>query len=259
MMVGVIQVRMGSTRLPGKALKKILGKPLLWHLCRRVRAASLLDRVVIATAAGAENQPIVDFARDFGIDCFAGSEQDLVDRFYRTAQKFGATALVRVTGDCPLADPGVIDAMVRHFQANSSKYDYISNAIKPTFPDGLDLDIFSSATIERMHREVKDPFWREWFTSFLREHPADYRIANFENDTDLSALRWTVDYREDFDFTEAVFSRLYPRKKIFVMEDILELLKTEPSLGDMNRKYLRDAAYDAAKKACLPAGREAGK
>lgn len=247
-MLGVIQVRMGSTRLPGKALKPVLSKPLLWLLYERVKAATSLERVVIATGDGIQNQPIVDFAEKYNIEYFAGSEQDLVSRFYQTAQKFGATAVVRVTGDCPLVDPDVVNKVVACYKESSGNCDYVTNALKPTYPDGLDLDIFPLKTLERMNREMHDSFWREWLTSYLRERPQEYRIANVEHDTDLSALRWTVDHEEDLDFVEAVFSRLYPKKKIFLMKDILELLEKEPLLAEINRKYTRDAAYYAAKK-----------
>ncbi len=247
-MIGVIQVRMGSTRLPGKALKEIMGKPLLSYLYERVCAASSLDRVVIATAAGARNQPIVDFAKANHIGCVAGSEQDLVDRFCETAEKFVAKALVRVTGDCPFADPSVVDQVTGTYLKNSDRYDYVGNVVRPTYPDGLDVDVLPRSTLEKMDREVKDPFWREWLTGYLRERPNEYRIGGVENAEDLSALRWTVDYEEDLRFTEEIFSRLYPKKKIFLMKDILELLEKEPAIAEINKKYTRDAAYAAAKK-----------
>jgi spore coat polysaccharide biosynthesis protein SpsF len=244
---GVIQVRMGSTRLPGKALKEVMGRPLLDLLHERVCAAASLEQVVIATGSGPENQPIVDFARSRGIGCYAGSEQDLVERFFQTAQKFGANVIVRVTGDCPLADPGAIDQATRFYLENRDRYDYVSNAIKPTFPDGLDIDVFPLATIERIRNGVQDPFWREWFTSYLRERPQEFRIANVEHTKDLSGLRWTVDYEEDFVFAERIFKSLYPNKKIFTMSDMLELLQAEPEIGRINQKYARDAAYYTAK------------
>lgn len=245
---GVIQVRMGSTRLPGKALRPLLGRPLLERLYERMSASKLLERVVIATGEGPENIPIVEWARGLGIGCFAGSETDLVDRLFRTARLFSADVLVRVTGDCPLADPEVIDQVIRAYWDDKDRLDYVTNALKPTYPDGLDVDVFSSRTLERMRREVSDPFWREWFTSYLREHPSEYRAVNVERDDDLSALRWTVDYEEDFRFVEEVFSGLYPKKKIFLMKDILALLEENPALAEINRKYARDAAYSIARK-----------
>ena len=248
MIVGVIQVRMGSTRLAGKALADLYGQPLLLRLYERVNAAKTLDKIVIATGSGKENRPIVDFAALHGIRCVVGSETDLVERYLRVVRDTGATAMLRVTGDCPLADPALIDEMVYYYKAEANRFDYVTNALRPTHPDGLDLDIFSTAVLNRIDGTVQDAFWREWFTSYLRENAALFRVHNIENATDLSNLRWTVDYEEDLVFVNAVFSHLYPAKPIFGMQDILELLVREPQLKDINHKHTRDAAYHAAKK-----------
>lgn len=248
MIIGVIQVRMGSTRLKEKALKKILGKPLLWHIYQRVSAAASLDRVVIATVDGEKNQPIIEFAKKYGIDYYAGSEVDLVDRYLKTARKFEASALVRITGDCPLADPAIINEVVKVYADHPGTYSYICNTVPPSYPDGLDVDIFPRATLERLDREVQDLFWREWFTSYIRERPEEYKFANIKSAVDYSNLRWTVDYAEDLDFIKEVFGRLYPKKNIFLMQDILELLKSNPELAKINERYVRDAAYGTAKK-----------
>lgn len=246
--LGVIQVRMGSTRLPGKALKDICGKPLLGHLYERAQSASLLQKIVIATADTKANLPIIEFAKQNGIEYLAGSENDLVDRFYQTALRFNAGLLVRMTGDCPLIDPCVIDKIVAFFQDNIDRYDYVSNTIRPTYPDGLDIDILPFTTIERMWRGLKDPFWREWLTGYIIEHPQEFRTSNVEHEIDLSHLRWTVDYEEDLIFMKEVFSRLYPKKNIFLMKDILALLEKEPWIAEINRKYSRNSAYYEAKK-----------
>lgn len=246
--LGIIQVRMGSTRLPKKALKEVAGKPLLWHLAERVKVSSLIDRIAIATADTADNLPIVEFAKAHDIAYFAGDEQDLVSRFYNTAKAFNAKTLVRITGDCPLADPHVIDNIISFYLDNTTKYDYVSNTIKPTYPHGLDADVIPFSTIEDMHYKLKDNFWREWFTSYIIEHPNYYRLANIEHDRDLSYLRWTIDYEEDFLFMKEVFSRLYKRGKIFLMKDILELLDKEPWITDINKKYSCNTAYYEAKK-----------
>lgn len=248
MILGVIQVRMGSTRLPLKALKEIAGKPLLWYLWERVSLAKRVNQVVIATADDAVNRPIVEFADRYGIGCFAGSEQDLIDRLYQTAKKFGAEAIVRVTGDCPLADPEVIDRMVEFYSRDKAAYDFITNTKPPTYPDGLDLEVIPARALEKAWNGIKDPFWREWFTSYISEHPSDFRIVNIANGEDLSHLRWTVDYEEDFEFVRNVFEKLYPIRKNFVMKDILELLTKEPSLALINEKYTRNEAYYKARE-----------
>ena len=248
MILGIIQVRFSSKRFPGKALREINGRPLLSYLNERAHFSRYTDKVVISTADNEANLPIIKFARENGIDYFAGSEQDLVDRLYRTALKFGADAIVRLTGDCPLVDPRVIDKILRFYLDNADRYDYVSNTLKPTYPDGLDVEVIPTATLKKMWSEVADPFWREWLNSYIMENPEQYRAANLENDTDLSELRWTVDYEEDFIFVTNVFNRLYGWKKDFSMEDILALLRKEPQLCGINSMHARNEAYHKARK-----------
>lgn len=248
MILGVIQARMRSTRLPGKALHEIQGKPLLRQLHDRMAFSRFIDKIVIATAEGEANRPIWEFAKEHNIDYFAGSESDLTDRLYQTGKKYNADIIVRVTGDCPLVDYRIIDRMVQFYLDNRDKYDFVSNTIETTYPDGLDLDMMPFTTIEKMWNEVKDPFWREWFNSYIVEHPQDFRLANIKNDKDLSDLRWTVDYEEDFVFVKKVFDELYPKKKDFSMEDVLKLIEEDPSILEINSKYTRNAAYYEARK-----------
>jgi len=248
MILGIIQARMGSLRLPGKVLKEIDGKPLLWYLYERVTLSKHIDKVVIATAKGAANLPIVEFANKYNIDCFPGSEQDLVDRLYKTAKKFSAEIIIRITGDCPLIDYRVVDKGIKFYLDNRDRYDYVANTIKPTYPDGQDYDVMPVRTIEKMWNEVKDPFWREWFNSYIVEHPAVFRLANVTNDKDLSSLRWTVDYDKDFIFVEHIFNEFYSKRKDFSMNDILRFLEKNPKLSEINSQYIRNIAYDEAKK-----------
>jgi len=248
MILGVIQVRMGSTRLPGKAMKEIEGKPLLWYLYERVTFSKLIRKTVIATGNNELNLPIIHFAQQNKIEYFAGSEQDVIDRIYQTAKKFGGKIIVRITGDCVLADPEVIDQVIKFYLDNQDKYDYVSNTIKPTYPDGLDVEVVPFTTIEKAWNEVKDAFWREWIFGYFVEHPELYRTGNVENRKDLSHLRWTVDYEEDLIFIREIFKNLYNQKRSFLMKDILELLEKEPWLIEINKKYLRNIAYSQAKK-----------
>jgi len=248
MILGIIQARMGSTRFPGKVLKEISGRPMLWYLYERMTFSKLIDKVVIATADTESCKPIVQFAEQNSIGYHAGSEQDLVDRLYQTASKFNGDIIVRITGDCPLVDPRVVDRVIKHYMDNRDRYDYVSNIIKPTYPDGLDVGIIPFATLEGMWKGVKDPFWREWVASYIIEHPEIYRIGNVENEKDLSYLRWTVDYEEDFIFVRHIYDKLYREKKNFSMEDILALLDREPWIGKLNSKYSRNKAYYEAKR-----------
>ncbi|MGB2841560.1 MAG: glycosyltransferase family protein [Halobacteriota archaeon] len=248
MIIAIIQVRMGSTRLPEKALKQILGKPMLWHLINRIKEAKLVDKVVIATTTNKEDKMIINFAKENGIDYYAGSENDIVDRLYMTAKKFGAEAIVRITGDCPLIEPKIIDKAVEYYLKNKDRIDYVSNVYPPTYPDGLDVEIYPFKTLERMGREIKDPFGREWVYTYIIENPDKFRIANIENKEDLSWMRWTVDYKEDLDFVREIYKMLYKYDRIFHMEDILELLRENPKFMEINKKFIRDDAYIKALK-----------
>jgi spore coat polysaccharide biosynthesis protein SpsF len=246
--VAAIQVRMGSSRLPGKGLADIVGRPMLWHIVNRVRAAKTLNEVVIATTDNPADEPIRAFARAQKIPYFAGSELDVADRLYSTAKHFKADAIVRITGDCPLADPDVIEKVVAAFVKDSEGWDYITNTLPPTFPDGLDTELFPAATLKRLFEEVRDPFWREWFNCYIEKHLELFRILNVTNEKNLSKLRWTVDYAEDLAFVRAIYERLYRDFETFGMSDVLSLLKADPELAAVNANYVRNEGFEIALK-----------
>jgi spore coat polysaccharide biosynthesis protein SpsF len=248
MIVAVIQVRMGSSRLPRKVMADILGKPMLWHIAHRLRFAKTLDKVVIATSVEAKDVPIRAFADEHGIPCFAGSEVDLIDRLYGAARRFGAEAIVRITGDCPLADPKIVDEVVATYCARRDGLDYVSNILPPTYPDGLDTEIYPTTTLKRLWEEIADPQAREWFPLYLWNNKQKFRIANVAFSVDLSALRWTVDYEDDLTFVREVFRRLYRKGQVFNMEEVLQLLDASPELSSINAKHARNEGVAIALK-----------
>ena len=254
MVVAVVQARLTSTRLPGKVLRPILGRPLLWHIVHRLGHARLVERIVIATARGEANRPIVDFAREHGIACYAGSEDDLLDRLYQAARRYAATTVVKVTGDCPLVDPGVVDRVVGYYLEHRDRFDCVGNFTPPTYPHGLEVAVFSMAAVERGWREVTDPFWREWATMSFFDHPEKYRLGNVAHHEDLSHLRWTVDYEDDLAFVTKVYERLYREDKIFGMEEVLELLRRHPELMEINRGHQPNERYQEARRQRLSSG-----
>ncbi len=223
--LGVIQARMGSTRLKEKALRKILDKTLTEHIFERLKASKELDGIVLATSTNEENDALEEESERLGLPCFRGSEKDLVSRHLEAVEKYGASAMVRVTGDCPLADPELLDKMVRFYKENPDEFDLVTNIFPRTFPDGLDLEILPLSTLERLQKEVKDPFYRESLTLYIMDNPDKFRIYNFKNSEDLSKLRWTVDYESDLEFVKKIYEGIYPEKKIFTMEDIINHLK----------------------------------
>lgn len=166
MITAIIQARMGSTRFPGKVLKEILGKSILWHLISRIEKAKLINEIVIATTKNEIDRPILKFAEENGIKSYAGSEEDVLDRYYQAAKKFSADPIVRITADCPLMDPEVIDSVVQFYLDN--KYDYVANTLEPiTFPDGMDVEVFSFKNLEKIWKEAILPSQREHVTFYF--------------------------------------------------------------------------------------------
>ncbi len=236
--VTIIQARMCSTRLPGKVMMDISGKPVLWHVVDRVKRAKQSGTAVIATTDEAEDQVIVDFAAKDGIPVSRGSQDDVLDRYYRAAQAFQADPIVRVTADCPLLDPDIFDEVVNFYFKDN--YDFVSNTHPPTFPDGLDTEVFSFKALERAWHEAQLHSEREHVTPYLYNHPEIFRLGNVTCSEDLSNLRCTVDEPRDLEFARAVFQRL---GMSFGMAQVLNLLREVPELENLNAGIERDAGY----------------
>lgn len=205
--VAIVQARMGSTRLPDKVMKRIGGVPMIELLLSRLGRALEVDEIVVATSHDPRNQQLVDHVASLGFRCFPGSEDDVLDRYYQTASAAGADTIVRITGDCPLVDPELVDEIVRAFRTSAA--DYLSNTVSPSYPDGLDVEVFSMAALAAAWSEAVEPFDREHVTPYLHR-TARFRQASFSNNEDLSALRWTVDEAADFSVIESVFRHFGP-------------------------------------------------
>lgn len=242
MIVAIIQARMGSTRLQGKVLIDIQGKPLLEHVIDRVRMARLIDRMVIATTFNEKDKAIIEFAKNLNIPYYVGSEDDVLDRFYQAAKKYKAATIVRITPDDPFKDPEVIDKVISYYLKYKDGLDYVSNTIKPTYPEGLDVEVFSFEALEKAWKEAKKPSEREHVTPYIWNHPELFRLTNVENNEDLSHLRWTLDTEADLRFTQEIYARLY-RGQVFLMKDILALLSAEPELMQINQGVTRNVGY----------------
>jgi len=232
--VAIIQARMGSTRLPKKVMSPIVGHPMLWHIINRLRKSASLDKIIIATTSNKEDDDISKFAEENNIPVFRGSEQDVLDRYYKASKKFNLKNIVRITADDPLKDPVVIDKIIKVYL--QGKYDYVSNTIKPSYPLGLDTEVFSFNAIEKAWLEAEKGFEREHVTPYIWMNPDKFKIINVEYDKDnLSDLRWTVDTKEDLAFVKTVYKNLYKEKEAFLMDDILNLLGEKPKIADINR------------------------
>jgi len=239
--VAIIQARMGSTRLPGKVLKEIVGKPMLWHVINRVKNAKELDDIVIATTDLKEDTQILELASEIGVKTYAGSENDVLDRYYQAAIMSKTDVIVRITADCPLADPKLIDQVVKYYIIND--FDYVSTSIKPTYPDGIDVEVFSFAALEKSWSEAKLASEREHVTPYIWKNPNIFKIKNYENNFDNSYIRWSVDEQCDLEFVREIYNRLYAKKPRFYMEDVLDLLRKSPELMSINEGIVRNEGY----------------
>jgi len=239
--VAIIQARMGSTRLPGKVMKEIVGKPMLWHVINRVKNAKELNDIVIATTNLKEDTQILDLASEIGVKTYAGSENDVLDRYYQAAIMSKADVIVRITADCPLADPNVIDKVVRYYRIND--FDYVSTSIKPTFPDGIDVEVFRFASLKKAWSEAKLASEREHVTPYIWKNPNIFKIKNYENEDDILYMRWSVDEQCDLEFLREIYNRLYAKDTLFYMEDVVDLLTKNPELMDINKDIVRNEGY----------------
>jgi len=232
--VAAVQVRMGSSRLPGKAMAEIEGHPMTWHIVNRLRQAKLLQGVVIAVPDDARNEPIRHMARDESIPYFADSEDDLISRIYGTARAFGADAIVRICGDCPLVDPDIVDRVIREYLFG--EWQYVCNVRPQTFPDGLDVGLYSSWLLKQLNGVLTSPVDREWFSVYVWENLHPDLMYNVTREPDISHLRWTVDYPEDLEFVREVYAELGID---FRTADVLALLERRPRLVRLDEPQYR--------------------
>ncbi len=240
MTLAIVQARMGSSRLPGKSLADIEGHPMLWHVVERVRRAQLVHKVVVATSDQAADNPIAEFCEREGIPCFRGSEEDVLDRFYRAAKEHSGEVLVRVTADCPLIDPSVIDRVIQRYEHGA--FDYVSNVMHCTYPDGLDTEVFSISALERAWREAQKLSEREHVTPYLRS--GKFRTANVESDRPVSGgqYRWTVDEPPDLEFVRRVYSS-FAGNGGFGFQDVFRLLKEKPDVATAQATAISNEGY----------------
>lgn len=241
MIYAIIQARMGSTRLPGKVMMDLHGHPVIEHVVTRLNRSSLIDKIIIATSFDSNNQPIIDFCKENEIDYFVGSEDDVLDRYYQTAIDNNVDdedILIRITSDCPLIDPFVVDKIIQEHISN--KNDYTTNVIECTYPDGLDCEVFNFNVLKNAWINANLSSQREHVTLYIRDNPDKFKLGNVKNNKDLSSLRWTLDEKEDFIFINEIYKNLFDKDSFFTMEDIVHLLKEKPELLDINSKFSRN-------------------
>lgn len=230
----VVQARMGSTRLPGKVLKKILNKELLSYQLERLKRVKLADAIVVATTEAAKDEEIVKLTLKEKVSVFRGSEDDVLERTYKAAKEHQADVVVRITGDCPLIDPALVDKVIDYFLTVNPPCDYVSNTLKRTYPRGLDVEVFSFKGLEACYKNAKHPDEKEHVTPYFYRHPKEFALGNVASPLDLSKHRWTVDTLEDFELVTRMIMALYPKNREFTTEDILALLEKHPDWVEIN-------------------------
>ena len=239
MVTAIIQARMGSSRLPGKVLAPVLGRPLLWHMVQRLRRSSRVQQIVIATTDKAIDRQIVRLAESLDVCVVTGSETDVLDRFYQAAILTKADPVVRLTADCPLIDPELVDRVVDTFTA--ADVDYASLA--ETYPNGLDTEVFSFGVLAGAWREAVLPSEREHVTPFIWKHPDRFRLLEIPSEQDWTDLRWTVDEPRDLDLVREIFCELYQGNHAFSFFEILQLMVRRPELRRINHGIQRNQGY----------------
>ena len=241
MILAVLQARMSSTRLPGKVVKPILGRPMLIRQIERIQRAKCIDQFIVATSNHPDDSEIEELCNAEKINCFRGAMDDVLDRIYKAALCVHPKYVIRLTGDCPLVEPDIIDKLVQYFL--EKEFDYASNTINPTWPDGLDVEIMGYECLEKSWKEAKLLSEREHVTPYIYNHPEKFNIGSFENEKDLSHMRWTVDEPADFELINKIYENLYIDNSNFTITNILELLENNPELLNINNEIKRNEGY----------------
>ncbi|MFH1910344.1 MAG: glycosyltransferase family protein [bacterium] len=231
--LAIIQARMTSTRLPGKALMRFSGQSMLEHVVDRVAKSKLVDEVLVATTINRSDLPIVAICAKKGIRVFCGAEDDVLDRFYQAAKIIKPKQILRITADCPVIDPEIIDQVIaKHLRTHS---DYTANTVgAETFPDGQDAEIFTLKALEKSWQKARLASEREHVTQFIKKNPKIFKISSITSREDLSSYRWTVDDADDFQLIKEINAALYKKNHFFSMQDIFKFLKQNPKLNKIN-------------------------
>jgi len=242
---------MGSSRLPSKVLLPLVGHPMLWHIVQRLRKVKSVSEVVVATTDKEQDNAIVAFCETEGIQCFRGSEADVLDRFYRAAKQAKADHIIRITGDCPMVDTSIVKRLVDNYL--NGDYDHFSVAAGAgaaravsmgRYPDGLDAEILPFHVIEQAWKESSSTAEREHVTPFIWQQPERYRIGRLYSEVDLGSYRFVVDNKEDFELVEWIYNSLYKKNNFFGLQEVLRLIASDPERISVNQLFVGREGYE---------------
>jgi spore coat polysaccharide biosynthesis protein SpsF len=232
MVLAILQARVSATRLSGQVLKPLLGKPMIFYQLERIKHAAKIDRLIVAANIDQSDDQLVDICWESKVPAYRGSSIDVLDCFYQVACMLQADHIVRLTGDCPLIDPEIIDLVIETHLWEGN--DYTSNTLEPTYPSGLDVEVMTFASLEKAWDEAKTPSEREQVTSYIYQHPDLFKLGNVAWNLNLSHFRWKIDVPADLEFVKVVYERLYQPGRIFKMQDIFDLINANPKLKEIN-------------------------
>ncbi len=236
--ITLVQARTSSTRLPGKILLPLSGIPLLIHMIERLQTSKLAGTIVVVTTEDSSDNPIVDLCKENKVEVFRGDMNNLLDRHYQAAKAFGGDIVLKIPSDCPLIDSKIIDFVISYYLENEGSFDYVSNLHPATYPDGNDVEVMSFGALEIAWKNATRKLELEHTTPYLWENPDKFKIGNvvWPSGKNYSmSHRWTIDYKEDYEFIKAVYENLYPKNKSFSLEDILNLTEKEkPEIQQLN-------------------------
>ena len=238
----IVQIRMGSTRLPKKTFLKLAGFPLIHHAISRLKPSKLINEVIIATTKNNEDDEIEIWCKNHKIKCFRGSENNVLKRYYDCAEKYNSDYIVRITGDDPFKDYRIIDKAVEIISSN--KYDFVCNNSPASYPEGLDVEVFTKDTLIKIYENATSDQEKEHVTLYVHNNKSLFKTFNMKNSEDLSNYRWTIDYEEDYIFAKKIYDKLYFKKNIFLTEDIYKILKENSSLLSINNNQKKSILYE---------------
>lgn len=237
----LLQARSSSTRLPNKVLKNLLGQPMIIRQIERIQRSIHIGTLFLVTSTDSTDDELANVVSQAGIAIYRGSLNDVLDRFYQAAMPHKPDIIVRLTGDCPLIDPNIIDAAISKFLALN--VDYLSNSLSPTYPDGMDIEVLRFDALEIAWLNAKKPSEREHVTPYIYKNADQFKIADLRHSIDLSKLRLTVDEDVDFYLIEKIYQNLMPSKPDFLLKDIISLLEQNPEWLQLNQTIIRNEGY----------------
>lgn len=236
MILCIVQARCSSSRLPGKVLKPLLGKPMIVHELERLQRSRRIDKIVLATSRDKSDDALEDIVAEGGVEVYRGNLDDVLDRYYQCAKRYQPEHVVRITGDCPVIDWRVVDEAIEKHLSEGNDY----TATSEEYPDGLDTEVIRFFALSRAWKESRLSSEREHVTLYVRNHAAEFRCGRLACRQDLNRMRWTVDEPQDFAFIQKIYEALYPSNADFAMQDVLRLLERRPELLAVNQGIQRN-------------------